>query len=66
MIIFLSWRYIFLYIKKTLILGHINNVLQLYLTGKLDYNDKLFQTIYGSDGVIWFKVFLKIMIIVMN
>ena len=40
-------------------INKINKILYAYLTGKLDYNSKLFQTIYGSDGIIWFREFSK-------
>ena len=47
------------YISKKHSIGHINDVLQLYLTGKKVYNDIEFKEIYGGDGVIWFRRFSK-------
>ena len=37
----------------------INIVLQLYLSGKKKYDDKLFQSIYGNDGIIWHRAYSK-------
>jgi len=47
------------FISKKYNVKEINNVLELYLTGKKLYQDRLFQDIYGSNGIIWFRDFSK-------
>ena len=37
----------------------VNNVLEAYLKGQRKYEDTLFQDIYGSNGIIWFREFSK-------
>ena len=37
----------------------INNILFLYLTGKKSYEDVLFQSIYGNNGIIWYRGYSK-------
>jgi hypothetical protein len=46
-------------ISKKYSIDEINNVLQLFLTGKKKYDDSLFQSIYGSNGIIWFREYSK-------
>tara|TARA_B100001175_G_scaffold300997_1_gene293758 strand:- start:103 stop:1068 length:966 start_codon:yes stop_codon:yes gene_type:complete len=46
-------------ISKKYSIDEINNVLQLFLTGKKKYDDPLFQSIYGSNGIIWFREYSK-------
>jgi hypothetical protein len=46
-------------ISKKFDVNKINKILYAYLTGTLDYNSNLFQTVYGSNGIIWFREFSK-------
>ena len=46
-------------ISKKFDINKINKILYAYLTGTLDYNSNLFQTVYGNDGIIWFREFSK-------
>ena len=48
-----------LLISKKFDINKINKILYAYLTGSLDYNSNLFQTVYGSNGIIWFREFSK-------
>ena len=46
-------------ISKKYNIKEINDVLFSYLTGKRTYNDDLFQSIYGNDGIIWYRAYSK-------
>lgn len=46
-------------ISKKYSIREINNILFEYLTGKRQYNDDLFQSIYGNDGIIWYRAYSK-------
>jgi hypothetical protein len=37
------------------IIRNINKVLRLYLINKIDKNDKHYKTIYGSNGITWYR-----------
>ena len=46
-------------ISKKYNITEINNILKLFLSGKKKYNDEIFQSIYGSNGIIWFREYSK-------
>jgi len=46
-------------ISKKYNIHKINKILYTYLRGKIEYNNKEFQNVYGSDGIIWFREFSK-------
>ena len=46
-------------ISKKFDINKINKILYAYLTGSIDYDSNLFQTVYGSNGIIWFREFSK-------
>ena len=46
-------------ISKKYNITEINNILKLFLSGKKKYKDEIFQSIYGSNGIIWFREYSK-------
>lgn len=46
-------------ISKKYNIKEINNILKLFLNGSIKNNNILFQSIYGSNGIIWFRSYSK-------
>ena len=46
-------------ISKKYTIREINNVLRLFLSGKKSHDNDVFQSIYGSNGIIWFREYSK-------